>query len=335
MARKRKLLILGASACAAAAVAWLAFEPPAPPPPPVAAGTAAPSGEPRAPGGSFTVPSREGLSRPRGELFASNAPPVRAAPRKKQAVQEAAPPPPAPAPPAMPYRVAGQVVHEGPPRIVLARDDRVFFVAEGDMLDGGYRVESIRADGVTLVYTPLDARQHLPAASALAVQRAPALAGATAPDGGENRLAGRALSLEQRRVQADAGRPAQLRWDGPARVQAGTEFEVALKITSDRPVRSSPLQLSYDAKVLEPVAVRAGEFYAEGSFTYRVNPGSIFVGASGRGEVPADAEFVVVSFKPIRPGATAELSLSSLVLQGASGALVHEPLGAFRTSIVR
>ena len=282
---------------------------------------AAPSGEPRAPGGSFTVPSREGLRRPRGELFASNAPPVRAAPQKKQAVQEAAPPPPPPAPPAMPYRVAGQVVHEGPPRIVLARDDRVFFVAEGDMLDGGYRVESIRADGVTLVYTPLDARQHLPAASALAVERAPSRPVASGP-------AVPKLALDQ-------GRPAQLRWEGPARVQAGSEFEVALKITSDRPVRSSPLQLSYDAKVLEPVAVRAGEFYAEGSFTYRVNPGSIFVGASGRGEVPADAEFVVVTFKPIRPGATAELSLSSLVLQGASGALVHEPLGAFRTSIVR
>jgi hypothetical protein len=286
---------------------------------PEARNAAAPAGEPGTQARSFTVPSREGLSRPRGDLFASNAPPVRVAPPKKQSVQEAAPPPP-PAPPAMPYRVAGQVVHEGPPRIVLARDNRVYLVAEGDLLDGGYRVESIGADGVTLVYTPLDARQHLPAASALAVERAPvrAAAPAVAP-----------------RTQADAGRPAQLRWDGPARVQAGSEFEVALKITSDRPVRSSPLQLSYDAKVLEPVAVRAGEFYAEGSFTYRVNPGSIFVGASGRGEVPADAEFVVVTFKPIRPGATAELSLSSLVLQGAAGALLHEPLAAFRTSIVR
>lgn len=335
MGRKRKFLVWGVLAAAAVA-AGLALRSEAPSPtPPEARNAAEPAGEPGSQERSLTVPSREGLNRPRGDLFASNAPPVRAAPRKKQAVQEAAPPPPPPALPAMPYRVAGQVVHEGPLRIVLARDDRVFFVAEGDMLDGGYRVESIRADGVTLVYIPLDARQHLPAASALAVERAPALAGATAPDGGENRLAARALSLEQRRMQADAGRPAQLRWDGPARVQAGTEFEVALKITSDKAVRSSPLQLSYDAKVLEPVAVRAGEFYAEGSFTYRVNPGSIFVGASGRGEVPADAEFVVVTFKPIRPGATAELSLSSLVLQGASGALVHEPLGVFRTSIVR
>jgi hypothetical protein len=110
---------------------------------------------------------------------------------------------------------------------------------------------------------------------------------------------------------------------------------VALKITADKLVRGSPLQLSYDAKLLEPVAVRAGGFFAEGSFTYRVNPsGSITVGAFGKGDVPDDAEFVVVTFKPIRAGA-AELKLSSLVLQGAGGALVHEPLAAFRTAITQ
>lgn len=220
----------------------------------------------------------------------------------------------------MPYRVAGQVVHNGPPRVVLARDDRVFFVSEGDILEGGYRVESIRPEGVTLVYMPLDQRQHLAAASALQT-----------PGGAPSAPA--AEVAQPKGVRGGDGRPAQVRWEGPTHVRAGSEFEVALKITSDQAVRSSPLQLSYDAKVLEPVAVRAGEFYAEGSFTYRVNPGSIFVGASGKGGVPADAEFLVVTFKPIRPGATTELKLASLVLQGARGALVHEPLAAFRTSI--
>jgi hypothetical protein len=138
-----------------------------------------------------------------------------------------------------------------------------------------------------------------------------------------------------KQVAGGEGRPAQLRWEGPSRVTAGSEFEVALKITADKLVRGSPLQLSYDAKMLEPVAVRAGEFFAEGSFTYRVNPsGSITVGAFGKGDVPDDAEFVVVTFKPIRAGA-AELKLSSLVLQGAGGAVVHEPIAAFRTSITQ
>jgi hypothetical protein len=316
----RKIKVLGWTlAAAAAAGVWFFAENPTPrvsDPQPVAAAS---KNEPRSSEGTLTLPSRDGLSGPRGELFGSNAPPVRAAPKPTAPVEAAAPPPPV-APP-MPYRVAGQVVHDGPPRVVLARDDRVFFVREGDMLEGGYRVESIKSDAVTLVYTPLDERQTLAVASALQVPVVPPTAGA-----------GRGV----KQVQAGGGRPAQLRWEGPASVTAGNDFEVALKITSDKLVRGSPLQLSYDAKVLEPVAVRAGEFFAEGSFTYRVNPsGSITVGAFGKGDVPDDAEFVVVTFKPIRAGATTELKLSSLVLQGAAGALVHEPLAAFRTSITQ
>jgi len=317
--RKNKVLGWALAASAAAGV-WFFTDQPAPPasdPKPLAA---APKNEPRANEGTLVLPSRDGLSGPRGELFGSNAPPVRAAPKHKAAA-EAPPPPPAPVAPPMPYRVAGQVVHDGPPRVVLARDDRVFFVREGDTLEGGYRVESIKTDAVTLVYMPLDERQTLAVASALQVPVVPPTASA-----------GRGV----KQVPAGEGRPAQLRWEGPARVAAGSEFEVALKITADKLVRGSPLQLSYDAKVLEPVAVRAGEFFAEGSFTYRVNPnGSITVGAFGKGDVPEDAEFVVVTFKPIRAGATTELKLSSLVLQGAAGALVHEPLAAFRTSITQ
>jgi cohesin domain-containing protein len=317
----RKNKVLGwALAAAAAGGVWFFADRPAPPASAPQPGAVAPKNEPRASPGTLVLPPRDGLSGPRGELFGSNAPPVRAAPRHKAPVEAA--PPPAPVAPPMPYRVAGQVVHDGPPRVVLARDDRVFFVREGDVLEGGYRVESIKSDAVTLVYTPLDERQTLAVASALQVPVVPPTASA-----------GRGA----KQVQAGGGgRPAQLRWEGPASVTAGNDFEVALKITSDKLVRGSPLQLSYDAKVLEPVAVRAGEFYAEGSFTYRVNPnGSITVGAFGKGDVPDDAEFVVVTFKPIRAGATTELKLSSLVLQGAAGALVHEPLAAFRTSITQ
>jgi Cohesin domain len=347
--QKKKLLgwVLGA---AAATGVWLYFDPPQPQPKAQAPERASQL-EPQAGSSAFGLPSREGLSRPRSDLFGSNAPPPRAAPKPKKAAPEVAIPA-APVAPPMPYRVAGQVIHDGPPRVVLAREDRVFFVREGDMLEGGYRVESIKADGVTLVYTPLDMRQHLAAASALELPgAAPGIASALrtpevqkAPNApSADPLANRrARSGDGRTAQSGSdggtaqpggdGRPAQLRWEGPAQVQAGNEFEVALKITSDKAVRGSPMQLSYDAKALEPVAVRAGEFFADGSFTYRVNPGSIFVGAFGKGEVPDNAEFLVVTFKPIRAGSTA-VSLSSLQLQGARGAVVHEPLAAFRTSI--
>jgi hypothetical protein len=151
--------------------------------------------------------------------------------------------PPKPVAPPMPYRVAGQVSHDGIMQVVLARDDRVFTVREGDKLDNTYSVEAIKPDAVTLVYLPLGERQQVPVAG-LRLDTTPpaALAGASAPSTAPS---------------ADTpARPAQLRWEGPKQVHAGLNFDVTLKLTSAQPVRALPLQLSYDAKLLEAVAVR-------------------------------------------------------------------------------
>lgn len=321
-ARKRIVgWVIVAGAAAAAVASVVPMQPTSPDPTPASKPEA--RADPGSADGRFAaLPSREAIGKPRGEFFGSRswAP---AAPPRESVPSVAAPA--APVAPPMPYRVAGQVVHDGKAQVVLARDDRVFTVREGDTLDGGYRVASIKADGgVMLVYTPLGVEQHLPVASALALD---------APRGSPSV----AQTLPPQQAAAGGGpRPAQLRWEGPERVQAGNPFDVALKLTSAQPVRSSPLQLSYDANLLEAVAVRAGGFFADGNFTYRVNPGgSIFVGASGAGAVATDAEFLIVTFRPIRPGAIAELKLSSLVLQGAAGRIVHEPPAAFRTAIVQ
>ena len=269
------------------------------------------------------LPSRDAIGKPRGELFgfrswAPSRPVVRAGPAAAPA---------APTPPPMPYRIAGQVVHDGTARVVLARDDRVLTVREGEMLDDNYRVESIRADGVTLVYLPLGVREQLTVTAAMKLDTPTVATAGAAPV---------PAGTPEQSSAAGASRPARLRWEGPERVQAGNNFNVALKLTSDQPVRASPLQLSFDAKLLEAVAVRPGGFFSDGKFTYRVNPGgSIFVGASGTGGAAADAEFLIVTFRPIRSGA-AELKLSSLVLQGATGrAIAHEPPAAFRTAITQ
>ena len=194
----------------------------------------------------------------------------------------------------MPYRVAGQVVHGDGAHVVLAKGDAVLMVREGESLEGGYRVESIGPDRVTLLYLPLGVRENLPVASTLSVDA--------------------------------ESRPAQVRWEGPERVRKGDTFEVALKVTSAQSLDALPLQLAFDAKLLELVAVRSGGFFgAEGKFSYRVSPeGRVSVGASGPGRVASDAELVVFTFKPIRPAIAAELKLSSIVLQGS----------AYRTAIM-
>ena len=277
--------------------------------------TAAPASEtPTDKGFLAQLPAREAMGRRRGELFPSQswAPP----PKPAAAVVEAAPPP-APVPPPMPYRVAGRVVHDGVAQVVLAKGDRVLTVREGDTLDDGYRVEAIGPKGVTLVYLPLNAPQQLAGNFALEAAK-PA-----------------AVALPPQQLAAD-NRPARLRLEGPARTRAGDPFSVALKVTSDQAVRSAPVQLSFDAALLEPVDVRRGGFFADGIFSFRINPsGSIFIGAAGKGAIPADAEFFVVTFKPVRAGA-AELKLSSVLLQGAAGrAIAHDQPAAFRTSIVQ
>jgi hypothetical protein len=291
-------------------------------PAPVANGSrAAPSAQAAAEERFAALPSRQAIGKARGEPFGARswAP---SAPKRPQVVEA----PPKPMAPPLPYRIAGQVSHDGVMQVVLARDDRVFTVREGETLDNVYRIESITPDTVTFVYLPLDERQQL-AVGGLRLEMAtpPALArvNGTPPSPASPAAAGNT-------------RPAQLRWQGPKQVKAGYDFEVTLKLTSAQPVRALPLQLDYDAKLLEPVAVRPGELFAEGRFTYRVNPnGSIFVGASAGNAAPTDADFVVVTFKPLRLG-NAELRLSAVALQGAAGrAIAHESPAAFRTAIVQ
>jgi len=281
-----------------------------------------PSGAPSAPAAPqerfAALPSRQAIGRARGEPFGvrSWTPPAPKAPKVALA-------PPKPVAPPLPYRIAGQVTHDGVMQVVLARDDRIFTVREGETLDNIYRVESITPDAVTFVYLPLDERQQLAVGGLRLEMAAPAALA---------RVNGTAPAA----AAAGNTRPAQLRWEGPNQVKAGNDFEVTLKVTSAQPVRALPLQLDYDAKLLEPVAVRPGELFAEGRFTYRVNPnGSIFVGASAGSAAPTDADFVVVTFRPLRSG-NAELRLSAVALQGAAGrAIAHESPAAFRTAIVQ
>jgi hypothetical protein len=267
------------------------------------------------------LPARETLGERRGELFSSRtwAPPRAPAPKRAAPTAPSA----GPTAPPMPYRVAGNVVHEGGAEVVLAKGDRVVTVREGDTLEDGYRVEAINSQAVTLVYVPLDVAQQVPVIAPLELDVPARSLVAAAPAAAEPQA-----SVEHRL--------AQLRFEGPARIRAGDAFSVALKVTSHEAVRSAPLQLSFDAERLQAVDVRRGGFFADGTFSYRINPaGSIFIGASGNGAVPADAEFFVVTFKPVRPGAT-ELKLSSVLLQGAAGrAIAHDAPAAFRASIVQ
>jgi hypothetical protein len=270
-------------------------------------------------GDPLQVPERRGLEKARGELFGAPPPPQTAAKAGPSApVVQTAPP--------MPYRFAGRVRKGGEEEVLLSKGDLIFAVKESDTIDGTYKVVAVKSDSIELLYLPLNTAERIIATSALDVDaRAPMAA-----------VIPSSASAPSSPAPVADSRPAQLRWDGPKQVQAGGNFTVALRVSTQEPLRAAPMQLRYAPNVLEPVDVKPGKFIANGSFSYRVNPGgSIFVGATAPSVAPgADAELVILTFKPLLAGATAELSMSALSLQGVAGrAIAHEQPASFRAAI--
>jgi hypothetical protein len=273
------------------------------------------------------LPERRGLTRTQGELFGAPPPPPKPITKK---AQPPAPVAAAPVAPPVPYRFAGKVRKGSEEEVLISKGDAVFPVKAGDTLDGMYKVESISAERIDLVYLPLGTRDRIVVSSALDAERAaqPPLAAAPAPVP--------AAPATASASGATSAGPAQLRWEGPERVAAGESFSVTLRVSTTEPLRAAPMQLRFEPGVLEAVNVRPGKFFDQGNFAYRVNAeGSIFVGATAPGSPPGpDAELVIVTFKPIKAGATAELNVASLSLQGIAGRMVaHDQVVAFRAPI--
>jgi hypothetical protein len=278
--------------------------------------------------GRFTLPERTPLGSPSADLFGSHSwqPPA----PKVSAGNRA---PAAPAIPVMPYRFAGKLLQGGRLQVFLAKGDVVVAVQQGDTLDGAYQVQSIEEAQITLLYLPLKRKETIPVSSSLPLAGVQAGPAASASSG--------VSSGVQRKATAEAmvfGKAARVLWEGPERVKLGNQFSVALRVTSQEPVTASPMQFRFDPKLLETVAVKPGRFFEQSDrkFSFRVAPeGSIFIGASNADHAPAaNSEFLVLTFRPIKPAPVAELSIASLSLQGPSGrAIAFDSPAAFRTAI--
>lgn len=99
---------------------------------------------------------RPGLGELQANLFA---------PRRAASAARVAPPPsppPAPLAPPLPFRYLGRYVDGERAAVYLARGDEPVLAVQGETLPGGYRVEEVAPEAVTLLYLPLGTRQRLP-----------------------------------------------------------------------------------------------------------------------------------------------------------------------------
>jgi hypothetical protein len=293
----------------------------------------------------LALPDRSGFGKSESPLFESQnwQPPP---PKVPPAAKIKPGPPPAPVAPPMPYTFAGRLVHDGKASLLLAKGDEVIAVREGETLDGIYKVESITQTQITLVYLPLGQKQTIPVITSLAAtppSPAPA-AGATAPfappgGGGVSAPIPAAKVIAPPTSAASSGQ-ATLAWAGPQQVKMGTRFEVTLVVNSKEPLQAWPMQLRVDPNHFEVVTVRPGRKLpgaSDPNFTYRLNPdGNIFIGASVQKPAAggSDAELLALTLMPVKPTASAEVTIASLSLQGAAGRPIpHDRVAAFRTTI--
>lgn len=93
--------------------------------------------------------------KPPGSLFGSHswAPPPPPPPKP--------PPPPPPAAPPLPFTYIGKKLEGGAWEVYLARGDQTVIVNMQSVIDGTYRVDSIRPPQLVLTYLPLNQQQTL------------------------------------------------------------------------------------------------------------------------------------------------------------------------------
>ena len=71
-------------------------------------------------------------------------------------------PPPAPTAPPLPFTFLGKMLEpQGKLTIILAGDNRVYLVSEGETIDNTYHVDGVEGGQLALTYLPLQIKQYL------------------------------------------------------------------------------------------------------------------------------------------------------------------------------
>jgi hypothetical protein len=110
---------------------------------------------------------RDGLAEPSGNPFVSKSWYVRPPAPAPRPVEVVVPPAPVPTAPPLPFAYMGRLLEDTTQRPVyfLVKGDRLYTVAEGELIDGAYRLEGLDSGRLAFTYLPLNVRQFLPLGS--------------------------------------------------------------------------------------------------------------------------------------------------------------------------
>ena len=99
------------------------------------------------------------------DIFKSHSWFVAPAHRPVKAAVAVPPPAPepaaAPVPPPLPFTYVGSVQENGRTVVFLAKEQRLYTVHKGDVIDGQYRLEDVGKGRIEFIYLPLNAKQIL------------------------------------------------------------------------------------------------------------------------------------------------------------------------------
>jgi len=115
------------------------------------------------------------------------------------------------------------------------------------------------------------------------------------------------------------GPAVSLRWQGPAQVKVGEQFQVSLLLKSREALRSLPAQIGFDPKILQVVEVVEGDYFKKGGAKTLSNSnidqsgGRIFAGVarSDAEGATGEASLLTVTFKALAAASQSALKLIS------------------------
>ena len=118
-----------------------------------------------------------------------------------------------------------------------------------------------------------------------------------------------------------------LKWEAPGEIKAGSNLKLLLKVSSQQPIKSFPVQIKFDPATFEAVDAAPGSFMTQGDNKIEVikriegEAGMIFLtlNRSGKQGAHGDGDLLKVELRALKPAANSPITVLPMTPVGAGG----------------